>query len=93
MDKLKAMQTFVAIAEHGSLTAAALALGFSLPATVRALAALETHLGARLFQRTTRRIRARHADGTAGSVHLVLARISRSITTVVQPCVHRHDFY
>lgn len=56
MDKLKAMQTFVAIAEQGSLTAAARALESSLPATVRALAALETHLGARLFQRTTRRI-------------------------------------
>ena len=56
MDRLKAMQTFVAIAEHGSLTAAARALESSLPATVRALAALETHLGARLFQRTTRRI-------------------------------------
>ncbi len=56
MDRFKAMQTFVAIAEHGSLTAAARALESSLPATVRALAALETHLGARLFQRTTRRI-------------------------------------
>lgn len=56
MDKLKAMQTFVQIADQGSLTAAALALGTSLPAVVRALAALETDLGVRLFQRTTRRI-------------------------------------
>ena len=44
MDKLRAMQVFVAIAEHGSLTAAARALDSSLPATVRALAALEVHL-------------------------------------------------
>lgn len=56
MDKLRAMQVFVAIAEHGSLTAAARALDSSLPATVRALAALEAHIGARLFQRSTRRI-------------------------------------
>ena len=56
MDKLKAMHTFVRIAEHGSLTAAARALGASLPAVVRTLAALEAHLGMRLFNRTTRRI-------------------------------------
>jgi len=56
MDKLKAMQTFTRIAEAGSLTAAARGQGSSLPATVRALAALEAHLGVRLFNRTTRRI-------------------------------------
>ena len=56
MDKLKAMKTFVQIADDGSLTAAAAALGMSLPAVVRSLAALEAELGARLFQRTTRRL-------------------------------------
>lgn len=56
MDKLKAMHTFVQIADQGSLTAAAGALGSSLPAVVRALAALELQLGVRLFNRTTRRI-------------------------------------
>lgn len=56
MDKLKAIQNFVQIAEHGSLTKAARAQQYSLPAVVRALASLETHLGVRLFQRTTRRI-------------------------------------
>lgn len=56
MDKLKAMQTVVSIADEGSLTAAAAALGSSLPAVVRTLAALEAHLGVRLFNRTTRRI-------------------------------------
>jgi DNA-binding transcriptional LysR family regulator len=56
MDKLKAMATFVQIADHGSLTAAAQALDSSLPAVVRTLAALETELGVRLFNRTTRRI-------------------------------------
>ena len=56
MDKFKAMQTFVRIAEAGSLTAAARALGSSLPAVVRSLAAYEAQLGVRLFHRTTRRI-------------------------------------
>ncbi|MEJ8824039.1 LysR family transcriptional regulator [Variovorax humicola] len=55
MDRLKAMQTFVQIAEQGSLTGAARALDSSLPAVVRSLAALEAHLGVRLFHRTTRR--------------------------------------
>ena len=56
MDKLKAMAAFVQIVEKGSLTAAADALGTSLPSTVRTLAALERSLGARLLNRTTRRI-------------------------------------
>lgn len=56
MDKLKAIQTFVQIAEQGSLTKAARAQRYSLPAVVRALASLEAQLGTRLFQRTTRRI-------------------------------------
>ena len=56
MDKLRAIRTFVQIADDGSLTAAAGALGMSLPAVVRSLAALEAELGARLFQRTTRRL-------------------------------------
>lgn len=54
IDKLRAMQTFVCIADEGSLTAAAYALNVSLPSVVRQLAALEAHLRARLFNRTTR---------------------------------------
>ena len=56
MDKLRSLQTFIRIAELGSLTAAAGALGTSLPSVVRQLAALEAGLGTRLFQRTTRRV-------------------------------------
>jgi DNA-binding transcriptional LysR family regulator len=55
MDKLRAMATFVAIVDRGSLTAAAEALGSSLPAVVRLLATLENALGVRLLNRTTRR--------------------------------------
>lgn len=56
MDKLKAMAAFVRIVEAGSLTAAADALDVSQPAMVRRLAALESALGVRLINRTTRRM-------------------------------------
>lgn len=56
MDKLRAMQAFIHIAEEGSLTAAARVMASSLPAMVRTLAAFEAQLGVRLFNRTTRRI-------------------------------------
>ena len=56
MDKLKAMQAFIHIAEQGSLTAAAQVMESSLPAVVRTLAGFEAELGVRLFNRTTRRI-------------------------------------
>jgi DNA-binding transcriptional LysR family regulator len=55
MDKLRAMEIFVRVVDKGSLTAAAEALDLSLPAVVRALAALERAVGARLLHRTTRR--------------------------------------
>lgn len=56
MDKLHAMTVFIKIAEKGSLTAAANALGKSLPSVVRMLAKLEESLQTRLFNRTTRKI-------------------------------------
>ncbi|MGE5338382.1 MAG: LysR family transcriptional regulator [Gemmatimonadota bacterium] len=56
MDKFRALRTFVAIVDRGSLTRAADALESSLPAVVRTLAALEAELGVRLMNRTTRRL-------------------------------------
>ena len=56
MVDLLALQTFVRIADGGSLSAAARATGRSLPAVSRALAMLEAELGVRLLHRTTRRI-------------------------------------
>jgi DNA-binding transcriptional LysR family regulator len=56
MDKLKAMAAFVQIVDAGSLTAAADALDVSQPSMVRLLAALESAVGVRLLNRTTRRM-------------------------------------
>ena len=53
-DRLTPMLTFVRIVECGSLSAAARALGRSLPAVSRSLNLLEARLGERLLQRTTR---------------------------------------
>lgn len=56
MDRLKAMQLFRAVHETGSFALAAERENFSAPAVSRQIANLETHLGARLFHRTTRRL-------------------------------------
>ena len=56
MVDLLALQTFMRIADGGSLSAAARATGRSLPAISRSLVQLEAELGVRLIHRTTRRI-------------------------------------
>lgn len=56
MDKLKAMEVFVAIVDQGGLSKAADHIGRSPAAVVRTLAALEAHLGVRLMNRSTRRV-------------------------------------
>jgi DNA-binding transcriptional LysR family regulator len=57
MDRVEAMQAFVAVAEEGGFAPAARRLSLSPPAVTRAVAALETRIGARLFVRTTRVVR------------------------------------
>lgn len=56
MDRLQAMTVFVAAADAGSLSAAARQLSMPLPTVSRKLSELESHLGSRLFLRTTRRL-------------------------------------
>lgn len=56
MDRMSAMEAFVAVAEAGSFTRAAARLGVSVPMTTLHVARLEEHLGVRLFNRTTRRV-------------------------------------
>lgn len=54
MDKLKALQYFLAAAQTGSLSAAARQQGVSLQAVAKLVGALEAQLGATLFQRGNR---------------------------------------
>ncbi|MBT9597608.1 MAG: LysR family transcriptional regulator [Vitreoscilla sp.] len=64
MDRLKQMETFVAVATRGSLTAAALAEGVAPAIIGRRMDALEARLGVKLLLRTTRRISLTH-EGSA----------------------------
>jgi DNA-binding transcriptional LysR family regulator len=52
MDKLRALQYFIAVAAQGSLSGAARRLEVSVPAVAKMVTALEKSLGVRLFDRT-----------------------------------------
>ena len=56
MDRLDELAVFLAVLESGSLTAAARRLRRSAPAVTRTLAGLEARAGARLIERTTRKL-------------------------------------
>lgn len=56
MDQLRALRLFARVAEEGSFAGAARALDIAPAVVTRQIAELEAHLGARLLQRTTRRV-------------------------------------
>src|SRR6202023_1049784 len=56
MDRIDAMQAFVAVADLQGFAPAARKLGLSPSGVTRLIAALEQRLGARLLQRTTRQV-------------------------------------
>jgi DNA-binding transcriptional LysR family regulator len=64
MDKFKQMESFVSVAQRGSLTAAAKAEGVAPAIMGRRLDGLEEQLGVKLLMRTTRRITLTH-EGSA----------------------------
>lgn len=70
MDKLSALSMFVATAEHGSFSRAAMQLGKTPSALTKAVGHLEDELGSRLFERSTRRL----ALTEAGTLYLDTAR-------------------
>jgi DNA-binding transcriptional LysR family regulator len=70
MDRIDAMQAFVAVADLRGFAPAARKLGVSPSGVTRLVAALEDHLGARLLQRTTRSV----ALTDVGARYLVRAR-------------------
>ena len=56
MDRLEAMQLFVATVETGSFSGASRKLGIPLPTVSRKVSELEEHLKSRLLVRTTRKL-------------------------------------
>jgi DNA-binding transcriptional LysR family regulator len=56
MDRFHEIEVFIAVNNAGSFAKAGQHLRMSPPAVTRAISALEDRLGARLFQRTTRRL-------------------------------------
>ncbi len=65
MDRLSAMQVFAEVAQTGSFTAAAERLELSRAMVTRHVAELESWLGARLLERSTRRVSLTHAGEQA----------------------------
>lgn len=56
MDQLRAMKVFARVIDEGGFAKAARAMNMAPPVVTRTVADLEKHLGARLLNRTTRRI-------------------------------------
>lgn len=61
MDRIQAMTVFIAVAEAQGFAAAARRLQLSAPGVTRAIAELESHLGVKLLDRTTRWVRTTEA--------------------------------
>ncbi|MGQ3054229.1 MAG: LysR family transcriptional regulator [Roseateles sp.] len=61
MDRLQAMEVFVAVVDSGGFAAASRKLDLSAPVVTRAVAELEARLGVRLLTRTTRTVRVTEA--------------------------------
>ncbi len=71
MDRLSAMHVFVRVAELGSFSSVAQQLGVARSAVTRQVAALEEHLGAKLMERSTRRL----TLTSAGAAYLEKCRV------------------
>lgn len=73
MDRLDELEIFATVIQHGSLAAAGRKLRRSAPAVTRAIASLEQRFGARLVERTTRRLAPTEAGlRLAERAHLLL---------------------
>lgn len=79
MDRLQAMEVFVAVVDSGGFAAAARRLELSAPVVTRAVAELEERLGVRLLTRTTRSVRVTEAGARyAEDCRRILADVSDS---------------
>jgi DNA-binding transcriptional LysR family regulator len=79
VDRLDAMQVFVAVVDAGSLSAAGRTLKRSAAAISRSIGGLEQHLGVALFSRTTRAMRLTEAGELyATSCRRILAELDEA---------------
>lgn len=80
---LRQIECFQAVAELGSFSRAAERMNTTQPALSQAIRDLETGLGARLFDRTTRRVDLTEAgQAFAASAFVVLAELDRAVSNV-----------
>jgi len=75
------LRAFVAVVEHGSLTAAARALHSSQPTLSRQIATLEASVGAPLFERTARRL-------VPSAAARAMAEPAARMLAAAQACAH-----
>ncbi|POT56343.1 LysR family transcriptional regulator [Citrobacter amalonaticus] len=85
MDKLRAMETFIAVAESGSFTGAAARLEMSAVMVGKYIALLESLLGTRLLERNTRR----QSLTESGRVYLEEARRVLEQVSIAESAVER----
>jgi DNA-binding transcriptional LysR family regulator len=85
MDRLAALEAFARVAETGSFSGAARALGLSKSLISRQVSALEAELGARLIARTTRSLTLTEAGrGYYEQVARILAQVEEADLSVSQ---------
>jgi len=76
---VKQMRVLKEVAEHGSFSAAAVALSYTQPAISQQIAALERQAGARLVDRTTRGVHLTEAGrALVGHAEAILARLAEA---------------
>ncbi len=84
MTILPYIETFSAVVEKGSFTAAADALGISKPVVSKQVSLLEQHLGVQLLQRTTRRLHLTHAGEVFASYsHQIMSDVREAEQSVL----------
>jgi len=84
MTILPYLETFSAVVENGSFTAAADALGISKPVVSKQVSLLERHLGVQLLHRTTRRLRLTDAGEVFSSYsHQIMSDVREAEQSVL----------
>ena len=84
MSILPYLETFSAVVENGSFTAAAEALGISKPVVSKQVSLLERHLGVQLLHRTTRRLHLTHAGEVFASYsHRIMSDVREAEQSVL----------